>query len=132
QVAVVNLVLNLVLDLALLRFGAAGIAFATSIVTTFNAVVLSVALRRRVGTLHGRETLSATVRTVLGTVDCVVAAVGGWDPVDELLGRSIPAQIVSLGAGLVAGGLSYLAAARYLKLQEVEVIAGVLRRSDVA
>jgi putative peptidoglycan lipid II flippase len=132
QVAVVNLGLNLVLDLALLRYGAAGIAFATSIVTTFNAVVLAVALRRRVGTLHGRETMAATIRTGLATIYCVVAAFGVWYPLDQLLGRSTPAQIVSLGAGLLAGGLSYLAAARFLRLQEVEVIAGVLRRADVA
>jgi putative peptidoglycan lipid II flippase len=128
QVAVVNLVLNLVLDLALLRFGAAGIAFATSIVTTFNAVVLAIALRRRVGLLHGRETLASAARTVVATLYCVGAAFGVWYPLDRLLGHSTPAQILSLGAGLAAGAFSYLAAARFLHLEEVEVIAGVVRR----
>jgi putative peptidoglycan lipid II flippase len=128
QVAVVNLVLNLVLDLALLRFGAAGIAFATSIVTTFNAVVLAIALRRRVGLLHGRETLASAARTVAATLYCVGAAFGVWYPLDQLLGHSTPAQILSLGAGLAAGAFSYLAAARFLHLEEVEVIAGVVRR----
>ena len=130
-VALVNLFLNLVLDLALLRYGAAGIAFATSIVTTFNAIVLAVALRRRVGLLHGAETLRSAARTVVATLYCAAAAFGVWYPLDQMLGRSTPAQIASLGLGLAAGGASYLAAARFLRLEEFDVIAGLVRRTDV-
>src|SRR5436190_15918440 len=103
QVALINLFLNLVLDIALLRFGAAGIALATAFVTTFNAGALAVLLRRRVGLLHGREVARATVLTGVATIYCVIAAVGVWYPLDQLLGRSTIAQIVSLGAGLTTG-----------------------------
>jgi len=51
-----------------------------------------------------------------------------FSPLDRLLGHSTPAQILSLGTGLAAGAFSYLAAARFLHLEEVEVIAGLLRR----
>jgi putative peptidoglycan lipid II flippase len=128
QVAVINLALNLVLDLALLRFGAAGIALATAVVTTFNAVALAVLLRRRVGLLHGREVARASLLTVIATVYCAAAAVGIWYPLDRLLGHSVPAQIASLGIGLAAGAGAYLAAARFLRLEEVTVIGGLLRR----
>jgi putative peptidoglycan lipid II flippase len=128
QVAVINLALNLVLDLALLRFGAAGIALATAIVTTFNAVALAVLLRRRVGLLHGREVARASLLTLIATVYCAAAALGIWYPLDRLLGHSVPAQIVSLGIGLTAGAAAYLAAARFLRLEEVTVIGGLLRR----
>ena len=128
QVAVINLALNLVLDLALLRFGAAGIALATAVVTTFNAVALAVLLRRRVGLLHGREVARASLLTVIATVYCAAAALGIWYPLDRMLGHSVPAQIASLGIGLAAGAGAYLAAARYLRLEEVTVIGGLLRR----
>jgi len=128
-VALVNLFLNVVLDLALLGFGAAGIAFATSIVTTFNALVLAVLLRRRVGTLHGTDVARGAVLTAIATVYCAVAAFGVWYPLDRLLGDSILAQIVSLGAGLAAGGAAYLTAARYLRLPEVTVINSLVRRA---
>jgi putative peptidoglycan lipid II flippase len=128
QVAVVNLVLNFVLDVALLRFGAAGIALATAVVTTFNAVALAVLLRRRVGLMHGREIARTTLLTVVATVYCTVAALGVWYPLDQLLGHTIPAQIVSLGLGLAAGGGAYLAAARYLGLEEVAILTSVVRR----
>jgi putative peptidoglycan lipid II flippase len=128
MVALVNLFLNFVLDVALLRFGAAGIALSTAIVTTFNAGALAVLLRRRVGLLHGREVARATVLTGVATIYCVIAAVGIWYPLDQLLGRSTLAQIVSLGAGLATGAAVYLAAARFLRLEEVDVIASIVRR----
>jgi putative peptidoglycan lipid II flippase len=128
MVALVNLFLNFVLDVALLRFGAAGIALSTAIVTTFNAGALAVLLRRRVGLLHGREVARATVLTGVATIYCVMAAVGIWYPLDQLLGRSTLAQIVSLGAGLATGAAVYLAAARFLRLEEVDVIASIVRR----
>ena len=105
-VALVNLVLNLFFDLALLRYGAAGIALATAIVTSFNAGVLMVLLRRRVGSLHGREVLHSTALTAVATIYCTVAAFGVWYPMDKILGRSIAGQIVSLGLGLAAEGFT--------------------------
>jgi putative peptidoglycan lipid II flippase len=132
-VALVNLVLNLFFDLALLRYGAAGIALATAIVTSFNAGVLMVLLRRRVGSLHGREVLHSTALTAVATIYCTVAAFGVWYPMDKILGRSIAGQIVSLGLGLAAGGFAYLVAARSLRLAEVDILAGLLhRRRDPA
>jgi putative peptidoglycan lipid II flippase len=126
-VAVINLVLNFVLDVALLRYGAAGIALSTAIVTTFNAAALAFLLRRRVGLLHGREVGRATLLIVVATIYCTVAALGIWYPLDQLLGRSTIAQIVSLGAGLAAGGAVYLAAARFMRLEEVDVITSIVR-----
>ena len=127
-VAVVNLVLNLILDLALLRYGAAGIALSTAIVTSFNAAVLAVLLRRRVGSLHGRDVARGAILTVIATCYCTIAAVGVWYPLDQLLGQSIAAQIVSLGAALTAAAAAYLSAARYLRLPEVAVIGSLLPR----
>jgi putative peptidoglycan lipid II flippase len=128
QVALINLFLNLVLDIALLRFGAAGIALATAFVTSFNAVVLAVLLRRRVGPLHGGEVMRGALLTIVATAYCGVAAFGVWYPLDRLLGRSLGAQLVTLGLGLAAGGAAYLLAARYLRLPEAALIGRLLRR----
>jgi len=133
QVAVANLFLNLVLDLALYKpFGAAGIALATAIVTTFNAVVLAVLLSRRVGTLHVREVAGEAARIGVATVYCTAAAFGVWWPLDQLLGRSLPAQLASVGLGLAAGAGAYLAAGRILHLAEMDVLASLARRRERA
>jgi putative peptidoglycan lipid II flippase len=132
QVALINLFLNLVLDIALLRFGAAGIALATAFVTSFNAIALAVLLRRRVGPLHGAEVLRGAALTIVATAYCGVAAFGVWYPLDRMLGRSLAAQLVTLGLGLAAGGAAYMSAARYLRLPEAALIGGLLRRGQGA
>src|SRR5919197_1086211 len=94
QVAVGNLILNLILDLILVKpFGATGIALSTAAVTTWNAAVLVVLLRRRVGKLHLAELVSECVRIAVATIYCTAAAAGVWWPLDQIFGRSIPAQI---------------------------------------
>jgi putative peptidoglycan lipid II flippase len=128
RVALVNLALNFVLDIALLRYGAAGIALATAIVTTFNAVALAVLLRRRAGGLGGAELAQHLALTSIATMFCAVTAFGIWYPLDQLLGRSLPAQLVSLGSSLAAATAVYMAAATYLRLPEMSLIAGILQR----
>ena len=46
---------------------------------------------------------------------------------DERLGRGLGGQIVSLGAGLAAGGVVYLGVARLLRIAELEQILRLLR-----
>ena len=128
QVAAGNLFLNLILDLILYKpFGAAGIAFSTAIVTTWNATVLATLLTRRVGSLHVREVAGEAARIAVATVYCTAAAFGVWWPLDQLLGRSIPAQLASVGLGLAAGAGAYLAAGRILHLAEMDVLASLAR-----
>ncbi|MGZ4482126.1 MAG: murein biosynthesis integral membrane protein MurJ [Gaiellales bacterium] len=128
QVAVANLVLNLVLDLLLYRpLGAAGIALSTSVVTLFSAGALSVLLRRRVGALSLGGVAGQSLRTALATVYCAVAAFGVWWPLDQLLGRSILAQAASLLLALAAAAAAYQAAGRLLAVSGVEVVASMTR-----
>src|SRR5919198_1540311 len=129
QVAVGNLILNLILDLILVKpFGATGIALSTAAVTTWNAAVLVVLLRRRVGTLHLAELVSECVRIAVATIYCTAAAAGVWWPLDQIFGRSIPAQIASVGLGLAAGAGAYLAAGRILQLPQMDVLASLAGR----
>jgi putative peptidoglycan lipid II flippase len=129
RVAVGNLFLNAVLDLAFYKpFGAAGIALSTAVVTTWNALVLYVLLRRQVGTLHLAEVAGETARIVVATVYCTAAAFGVWWPLDQILGRSLPAQVVSVGLALSAGGAAYLAAGRILQLSDMAVLGSLADR----
>src|SRR5204863_3572231 len=111
KLAARNLFLTLILDLILYKpFGAAGIALATAVVTTWNATVLATLLSRRVGSLHVREVAGEAARIGVATVYCTAAAFGVWWPLDQLLGRSLPAQLASVGLGLAAGAGACLAA----------------------
>lgn len=129
-VGAVNLALNLALDLLLFRrFGVGGITLATSIVSMFNFLSLSFLLRRQIEGIDGRRVATSVLRSAAAMVLLAVAAYGAWWFVDSRLGRSVPAQLVSVGAGYAAGIAGYALAARLLGMSELrEVIAAVRRR----
>ena len=127
-VAFGNLGLNAVLDAVLYRFGTWGIPLSTSLVNIAGTGALLVLFRRR---LDGFE-LGETVRTC-GLVTLASAALAGvgwgiWHELDAALGRSLPAQIVSLGAGLVLGYAAFFGLCRLFGVHELNTLLR-LRRS---
>jgi putative peptidoglycan lipid II flippase len=126
-VAFGNLGLNAVLDAAFYHLGIWGIPLSTSLVNIAGTWALIALFRRRMGGFD----LSETVRTfVLVTVaSAVLAAVAwwGWRLLDSGLGRSLPAQIVSLGLGLVLGYAAFFGACRLLGVRELETMLRLRR-----
>jgi putative peptidoglycan lipid II flippase len=91
-------------------------------------------LRRELGgRLEGGETARALARILVASVALGGVAYLTWRGLDELLGRSLPAQMVSVGSGLVAGIGVYCAAVLALRVPEAQqirdMVAGRLRRS---
>ena len=127
-IALGNLVLNALLDLALYRVGVWGIPLGTAICNVVGAWALLVLLRRRLGRIDGGALLSSTVRIVIAA-----ALAGGiarllWALLDDALGRSFPAQVVSVGVPLAAATLAYLGACRLLQVGELQALASLTRR----
>jgi putative peptidoglycan lipid II flippase len=127
-IALGNLVLNALLDLALYRVGVWGIALSTAICNVAGTWALLVLLRRRLGRIDGGALLSSTVRIVIAA-----ALAGGiarllWELLDDALGRSFPAQVVSVGVPLAAAAVAYLGACRLLQVGELQALASLTRR----
>ena len=85
-------------------------------------------LRRELGgRLEGYETTRAIARI---TVACVLLAAVSyllWLALDSLLGRSLPAQIVSVGGGLTAGIVIYCRAVLRMQVEEAQQIRELVR-----
>ncbi|CAN5275819.1 murein biosynthesis integral membrane protein MurJ [soil metagenome] len=129
SVALGNLVLNAALDAALFRVGIWGIPLATSIVNIAGTVALLILLRRRLGRLQGRQTIDAYVRTAVASGLAAAVAFGTWYGLDQWLGRSLGAQIVSVGLGVALAVAAFLGTARILRIQELDALLFLLRRS---
>ncbi|HEU0247593.1 MAG TPA: murein biosynthesis integral membrane protein MurJ [Gaiellaceae bacterium] len=114
--------LNAVLDAVFYRFGIWGIPLATSTVNLVAASVLLVMMRRRLGLEHVGRTVGVVARVVVAGAAAAAAALAAWYGLDAWLGKSLLAQLVSLGAGFAAGAAVYLGSARALGLRELEAL----------
>ena len=127
--AVIDLVVSAAAAAVLYKpFGIGGIVAGTGIGTSAAVFAQAYILRRKFHGLELGRLLSTVIR--ISIASAALAAVGWlvWDVLDSALGRSTPAQIISLGSGLVLGGIVYLVAARMLRIAELEQILRLLRR----
>ena len=128
MIAVGTLVLNAALDLVFYRVGIWGIPFATSLVNIVGVAFLVYFLRQRVGGLDLARVTDAVVRITVASAALGLVAFGVWYPLDASLGRSVGAQIVSLGTALVVGGATYFGVCRLLHVREFDVLRQTISR----
>ncbi len=127
--AVIDLVVSAAAAAALYKpFGIGGIVAGTGIGTSAAVFAQAYILRRKFHGLELGRLLSTVIR--ISIASAALAGVGWvlWDVLDNALGRSTPAQIISLGSALIVGGIAYLAVARMLRIAELEQILRLLRR----
>ncbi|MGD0166387.1 MAG: murein biosynthesis integral membrane protein MurJ [Gaiellaceae bacterium] len=127
-VALGNLFVNALLDLAFYRFGTWGIPLSTTVVNIGGTIALFVLLRSRLGRLDGRAIARSTLRIVAACVVVAAVAYAVWEPLDSVLGRSFPAQVVSLGAALSGSIAAYFAACRVLGVRELQTLLSLRGR----
>ncbi|MGZ8686892.1 MAG: hypothetical protein ACXWZP_00545, partial [Gaiellaceae bacterium] len=75
----------------------------------------------------GGRVADAVVRIAVASLVFGAVALGAWYGLDRLLGRTVLAQIVSLGIALGAGLAVYLGACRALKVRELDALRSMVR-----
>jgi putative peptidoglycan lipid II flippase len=121
-----NIVVDIIVSIALYKpFGIAGLIIGTVVA---NAVMTALQLQRlRIGfngRLEGAQTTMITARIVVASALLAGVSWLAWYVLDRLLGRSLPAQIVSVGA---AGGLGLFVYARAVLAMRVPEAHQVMR-----
>ncbi|HZV75071.1 MAG TPA: murein biosynthesis integral membrane protein MurJ [Conexibacter sp.] len=122
--AIANMVVDVIVSVALYKpFGIAGLVLGT----VAGNVVMTAGQTWRVrglleGSLEGRRTLTAVVQMLAASALLGLVAFGVWWVLDDLLGRSLPAQIASVGAALAAGIAVYVAVVLALGIDEARQI----------
>jgi putative peptidoglycan lipid II flippase len=115
-----SLVVNLVVSLALYSpLGIAGPVIGTAVASAAMAALQARRARQELhGRLEGRETGAAVLGMCSSAALLGIVAWAVWAALDELLGRSVIAQIVSVGGGLAAGTAVYTRAVLWLRIDE--------------
>src|SRR5690242_3199356 len=128
-VALGNLGVNAALDAAFYRFGVWGIPLSTTFVNIAVTAALLELLRRRLGRIEFGETARAFVKIVLASAVVAVVSYAVWRGLDTELGRSLAAQIVSLGLAIAGGVVAYALACRTLNVHELRALLSLRRRA---
>jgi putative peptidoglycan lipid II flippase len=129
SVALGNLGLNVVLNIGLHRVGVWGIPLATSLVNIAGTVALLYVFRRRIGRIDGRRLADSYVRISVAAALAAGVAYGVWLGLDAVIDGTLGGQIVSVGGGIAAAVVFFIAAARILRIRELETLLSLRRRS---
>ena len=127
RIALINAVLNVVLDLILIRWlGLAGIALATSLIAIFNTILILGLLRKRIGGLDGRKIVSSLLRisgasAIMGFVLWLILY--NFDSLYRF-GN----QVLELGTLFLIAFMTYSVACMVLKVNEFKRVVTLLRR----
>ena len=127
-VALGNLALNAVLDLAFYRLGVWGIPLSTSVVNIAGTAVLFWSLRERLGGLSAIPILKTVGRVLVASAVLGAVAYGVWRALEAVVGQRFVEQLVALFVALFAGGAAYLFSARLLGIREIDPLLGLRAR----
>jgi putative peptidoglycan lipid II flippase len=127
--ALASLAVNTAVSLALYGpLGIAGIVIGTAVSSAAMTVFQGAVLRRRLGGLDLARTFAAVTRILAASALLAGVSYAAWWLLDQALGRSLPAQIVSIGVALALGAAGYVAAVLALRIPEARQIADLIVR----
>ncbi len=110
-----------------LRLRMIGVAVAYALTYAVGLALSTALLRRRVGDLDGPRVVRTYTRLVVAAVPAAAAGAGVAWLIGRALGDGLLGSLASLAAGGVVLLTLYLAAARLLRVSELEVLLGTVR-----
>ncbi len=120
KLAAVNMAADVIVSLALYKpFGIAGLVIGTAVASALMAALQAVYLRRELGgRLEGHQTIMISARILAASIVLAVGAWVVWAALDFVLGRSVPAQIITVGGAAAAGLWLYVRAVLRMRVPE--------------
>jgi putative peptidoglycan lipid II flippase len=129
RLAAMNIVVDIVVSIALYKpLGISGLIMGT---IAANAVMTALQLHRlRIGLngrLEGGQTIMITARIVVASALLAVVSWAVWKLLASVLGGSLAAQILSMGAAAAAGLFVYARAVLIMRIPEAHQVSGLIR-----
>jgi putative peptidoglycan lipid II flippase len=120
-ISVGTMVLNIALNISLVRvMGYTGLALGTAVAALANAAALLWLLARRLDGLDGRRIWASFARILVASAVMAAAAVAAEQGLRELAGAGVGARLVRVFGAIAAGVLTLAAAARLLRVEELD------------
>jgi putative peptidoglycan lipid II flippase len=129
RLAAMNIVVDIIVSIALYKpLGIAGLVIGTVAANAVMTALQLLRLRRGFdGRLEGGQTAMITARIAVASALLALISYFVWAVLDAILGRSLPAQIVSVGAAGAAGVFVYTQAVLAMRVPEAQDLIGLIR-----
>jgi putative peptidoglycan lipid II flippase len=129
RLAAVNIVVDIIVSIGLYRpFGIGGLIIGTVAANVVMTALQLVRLRAGFnGRLEGAQTTMITARILLASALLAGVCAGVWYLLDRLLGRSLAAQLASVGAAGAAGVYVYTRAVLAMRVPEAHQVIRLVR-----
>jgi putative peptidoglycan lipid II flippase len=125
----VTLAINVAVSAALYEpLGIGGVVLGTVVATAAMTAGQAFFLRRRIGGLQLGTTARTTAKIVVAAAALGAVAYGTWYVLDDALGRSLVAQVVSVGTALALGSAVYAAIVLAMRIPEAQQILALFTR----
>jgi putative peptidoglycan lipid II flippase len=122
-----NMVVNVGVSALLFRpLGIAGIVIGTVVGTVAMTVAQGAMLGPLLGGIETRQTLAGAARMTVAAAALAVVSWLAWRGLDLSLGRGLAAQVLAVGAGIVAGLGIYAAAVWVLRVPEARQVSALV------
>ena len=129
RLAAVNMVVDVIVSIALYKpLGIAGLVIGTAAANLVMTWLQFTRLRRGLqGRLDGRQTAMIAIRILVAAAISAAAARGLWAGLDHVLGRALPAQVVSVGVSLLVAAAIYAKLVLVMRIPEARQIEQLVR-----
>jgi putative peptidoglycan lipid II flippase len=125
----VTLTINVIVSAALYGpFGIGGVVLGTVVSTVAMTVGQAYFLRQRLGGLDLRTTINTSIKIVFASALLGVVAYVTWYLLDQALGRTLVAQLISVGGAITLGTVAYAAAVLAMRVPEARQIVDLFSR----
>jgi putative peptidoglycan lipid II flippase len=124
KLAAMNMVVDVIVSVALYKpFGIAGLVIGTAAASAVMTWLQASYLRRELdGDLDGHQTTMITARITVASIILGLGSWVVWKLLDDILGRSVPAQIISVGGAASAGLWLYVRAVLRMRVPEAHQV----------
>jgi putative peptidoglycan lipid II flippase len=129
SLAAMNIVVDIVVSVGLYKpLGIAGLIIGTIVANIVMTALQFHRLRTGLnGRLEGAQTTMITTRILIASALLAGVSWGVWKLLDDLLGASLPAQIVSVGGAAAVGLFVYVRAVLIMRIPEAHQVSGLIR-----
>jgi putative peptidoglycan lipid II flippase len=130
RLAAINIVVDIIVSVGLYKpLGIAGLVIGTVVANVIMTALQLNRLRAGLnGRLEGAQTTMITARILLASVLLAGISWVAWRLLEDLLGASLPAQIVSVGGAGVAGVFVYVRAVLAMRVPEAHQVHVLIMR----